>query len=258
VESGLKLAQRLHGSIAARPLIHLEHDFRLADLRFRVRRRKGNRHRHNLLLELPRGLRGLRLGVAGESELVRLLARDAVVPRHALRGQPHRQIRIRIVLLQPGIDGNLVAAERDEGHGFRPAGHDHLRSPTPYALHRQGDSLQPAGAIAVDGHGGRFNRHARAQGGHPRHVHTLFALRHGAADNHILDFFLIQARYAPQRALDGHRRQVIGPGGPQHSFGSLAHGRPHGAHNHCVSHGCFSLLHKAKHVWPPMNADERR
>src|ERR1035441_4847224 len=61
----------------------------------------------DLVLELPRHLRGQRLGVAGQGELVRLLARDAVVARHTFRGQPHRKIRIRIVLLEPGVDGNL-------------------------------------------------------------------------------------------------------------------------------------------------------
>ena len=45
----LSLRQRLQRRIGARPFVHLELDFRLADLRLRVRRGERHRHRHDLL-----------------------------------------------------------------------------------------------------------------------------------------------------------------------------------------------------------------
>jgi hypothetical protein len=52
--------------------------------------------------------------------------------------------------------------------------------------------LEAGSAVAIDGHGGRFDGHAGAQGRDPRHVHALFAFRHGAADDHIVHFLFVQ------------------------------------------------------------------
>src|ERR1019366_6361520 len=61
-----------------------------------------------------------------------------------------------------------------------------------------------------------------------RDVHALLDFRHGAAEDDIFDLFGIDLRHALERALDGHRGQIIGARRPQRSFVSLTHRRTHG------------------------------
>ncbi len=126
--------------------------------------------------------------MAGQGELVGLFARDAVVRGHALGGEPHGQVGIGIVFFKPGIDGDFIAAHGNHGHGFGAAGDNHFGAAAADALAGQGDGLQAAGAVAIDGHGGRFDGHAGAQRCDARHIHALLAFRHGAAQDHVFDF----------------------------------------------------------------------
>ena len=240
MEGRFELGQGFERSAGARPFIDLELDLGFARLRFAVRHGERHGHGDNLVFEFPGGLRGQGLPVAVQREPVGRVAADAVAPRQALGRQTHREIRIRVVLDQPGIDRDLVAAKGHEGHGFGAARDNYLRPAAAYAFGSQRDSLKARGAVAVDGHGRRLDGHARTQRRDARHVHSLLALGHGAAENHVPDGAPVQIGDLIQRTPDGDSAQVVRPRGAQHSPGSFPHRRAHGADNDSFSHR-FSL-----------------
>jgi hypothetical protein len=140
------------------------------------------------------------------------------------------------MFFQPGIDRDLVAAEWDQGHGFGPAGNDDVGASSADSVGGEGDGLQARCAVAVDGHGRGFDGQAGAERADARYILTLLGFRHGAADDDVLDFLLVQAGHALKRALDGESAQVVGPRGTQGAFGGLADGGTDGTYNDCFSH----------------------
>ena len=84
-------------------------------------------------------------------------------------------------------------------HGFRAAGDGHFSLPRHDALRGDRNRLQSRRAEAIDGHRRRFHRQSRAQRRDTRDVHSLFSLGHGAAQNHVLDFFRFETLSARTR-----------------------------------------------------------
>ena len=68
--------------------------------------------------------------------------------------------------------------------------------PAADSIRRHRDGLQAGRAEAIDRHSGDDIGQARAQRGDSGHVHAGFGFGHGAAENHVLDFFLGDARVA--------------------------------------------------------------
>src|SRR5881397_4017021 len=73
-------------------------------------------------------------------------------------------------------------------------------------------------AEAVDGHRRSVDRQTGAKRGDARHVHALLAFGHGAAENHVVDFFRLKPGHARKRFLDGQRGKVVGTRGSQRAF----------------------------------------
>ena len=199
---------------------------------------RGEAHRHgnDLVVELAGFDGGNGFLVALHRKLVGHLASDVVTLGQPLGGEAHREIGIGIVRDQPGIGRDFVAAHGNHGHGLDAAGDDGLRAARHDALGSHGNRLQPGRAEAIDGHRRNFDRQSGAQGSDARHVHALLGFGHGAAENHVFDLFGIELRHAFQRALDGHRGQIIGTRRPQGSFVSLADRRAHGTDNYDFTH----------------------
>ena len=80
--------------------------------------------------------------MARERKFVGLLARDAIFLREVLRRQAHADVRVRIVVHQPGIRRNLVAAHGHHAHRFGAAGNGDVALPRHDALGGDGDRLQ--------------------------------------------------------------------------------------------------------------------
>src|SRR6184192_3686994 len=99
---------------------------------------------------------------------------------------------VGVMIDEPGIGGNLVAAHRHQGHGFSAACQDDLRGPASNALRGKRNRLQTGRAEAVDGHRRSVDRQTGAKRGDARHVHALLAFGHGAAENHVVDFFRLK------------------------------------------------------------------
>ena len=70
------------------------------------------------------------------------------------------------------------------------------------ALGAVGNRLQAGRAEAIDRDRRRLDRNAGAQAGDARHVHALLALRHRAAEDHVVDRRRIEAGHAIERAPD--------------------------------------------------------
>jgi hypothetical protein len=103
----------------------------------------GDGDRHDLVVELARGLGGGGALLAARAVLVLQLARDVVALGHRLGGLQHRPVDLRLVLLQPGsmIMWRLASFCTQEMDSTPPATitgtfvDDH-------ALRRHGDGLQ--------------------------------------------------------------------------------------------------------------------
>src|SRR5213082_1635235 len=75
--------------------------------------------------------------------------------------------------------------------------------------------LQAGGAKAVDGYRAGFDGQARTKSGDARDVHALFALGHGAAEDHVVNFLGVEAGDAGERFLYGERGKIVGAGGAE-------------------------------------------
>ena len=69
------------------------------------------------------------LFMAAKRKLICLLAANAKARGQPLRGQAHGEIRVRVVVHQPGIDGDFVAAHGNYGHGFRAPANRNFGAP---------------------------------------------------------------------------------------------------------------------------------
>ena len=91
--------------------------------------------------------------VAAQGEGVGLFAGDVVVPGDALGGEAHGEVRVGVVLHQPGVGADFVAPHGDHAHGFGSAGDDDFSTASADAFGGHGDGLQAGGAEAVNRHG---------------------------------------------------------------------------------------------------------
>ena len=80
------------------------------------------------------------------------------------------------------------------------------------------------------------HRQAGAQRSDTSDVHALLGLGHGAAEDDVFDLVGIELWHALERALDGHRSQVVGTGRPQSSFVSFADRRTDGTDDYNFTH----------------------
>ena len=149
--------------------------------------------------------------MASERKLVGLLASNAVLRGHIFRRKAHAQVGVRIVVHQPGIRGNLIAAHRNHGHGFGAAGENDVAVSRHDSLGGHGDGLQARRTKSINRDCGNFNGQTRPQRSIARHVHSRFCLRHRAAQDHILYVFGVEARDAPDRILNRDGREIVGP-----------------------------------------------
>ena len=168
------------------------------------------------------GSDGFFVGIDGE--LIRLLSGNPEFARKIFRAQAHVDVRVRIMVHEPGIRRDFISAHGHQRHRFRAAGHDDLRGAAPDPFGGQRDRLQAAGAEAIDGHSRSFDRQTRTQSGNARHVHPLLAFRHGAAEDHVVNFLSIQSGNARERFLDDQCGQIVGPAGAQRPFVSASDG----------------------------------
>ncbi len=184
--------------------------------------RAGDVEGDDLVFEGSVGLRLERLAVRVIGELVHLFTRDAVMLGHVLSGEAHGEIAARIVLDQPWVDGDLVAAEGNERHRFGAAGDEHVARACLDAVGGDGDALQAGRAVAVDRHAADVVRQASAEGGYLGDVHALLGLGSGAADNDVLDLAFIQLRNTCERAGNGGGSHVVGACGAERAARGFA------------------------------------
>ena len=97
---------------------------------------------NGFVLEISDGDGGQRLLVRIHGKLIRLLARDAEFARNVFRAQPHVDVRVGIVIDEPGIGRNFVAAHGHHGHGLGAARDDDLGRAAANALGGERDGLQ--------------------------------------------------------------------------------------------------------------------
>jgi hypothetical protein len=58
------------------------------------------------------------------------------------------------------------------------------------------------------------------------------------AQYHVFNLAGFQLRHARQRAIDGHRGQLVGTRRAQRAFDGLAGGSADSGDNHCIFHSC--------------------
>ena len=80
--------------------------------------------------------------MAAQRELVRLLARDAELPRQVFRRKPHAEIGVGIVVHQIRVRRKMESTHGNEAHGLSPAGDNAAAHAGHNALGSQRDGLQ--------------------------------------------------------------------------------------------------------------------
>ena len=179
--------------------------------------------------------------MAAQRKRVALLARNAEARRQPLRRQAHRKISVRIMIHQPGVRRNFVAAHGDHRHRFRPARHHHLGAAAHDALGRHGNRLQAGRAEPIDSHRRHLDRQPRAQRSNASHVHPLLGFGHGAAQDDVFNFLGIELRHAIKRALDRDGSQFIRTRSPQRAFERAAYGSADGRNYYDFTHRLILL-----------------
>src|SRR5581483_8020518 len=106
--------------------------------------------------------------------------------------------------------------------------------------------LQPGGAEAIDGDARRRVWQAGAKRGNPRHVHTLFAFRHGATENHIFDVAICHLRISLEQRSDDRGGHVVRPDRAKRAAARFADGG-----TKTIDNNCFRHLKN-----PPLNSSE--
>ena len=170
-------------------------------------------------------------------ELVGLLASDAEFARDVFRAQAHVDVGVGIVVDEPGIRRNFVAAHGHHGHGFGAAGDDDLSGAGTDAFGGESDGLQAGRAKAVDGHRAGFDGETGAESGDARDVHALFAFGHGAAENHVVNFLSVETGNAGEGFLDGESGKIVGARRAERTFVCAANGRTNGGDDDGFRHG---------------------
>ncbi len=235
MERRLECQQRFEGGVGAGAFVHLENHLSTLGLAA-IRSSKAHWHGHEFVVELA-GFDGRDgLFVAIHRELVGLLARDVEARGETLRSKSHREIGVGIVLHQPGVGGDFVAAHGNHGHGLDATGNHDLGSASHNALGTLGDRLQSGRAEAVDGDGRGLDRKSGAQGGDAGNVHALFRFRHGATQDDVLDLFGVELGHALEGTLDRIGSEVVGTGGAQGSLVGFADRGSNGTDDYDFTH----------------------
>ncbi len=175
------------------------------------------------------------MGVGGE--FVGLFAGDAEFSGDVFGAEAHVDIGVGIMVDQPRIGGNLVAAHGDERHGLGAAGDDDFGGAAANALGSKRDGLQAGGAEAVDGHRGGFDRETGAERGDAGDVHALFAFGHGAAEDDVVDLLGVDRRNAGEDFFYGEGSEIVGARGTQRAFVGAAYGSAYGGNDYGFWHG---------------------
>ena len=174
--------------------------------------------------------------MAAQGELVGGFARDAIALRDAFGGESHSEIGVRIVIDEPGVGRNFVAAHGDHRHGFGASGNDDFRAAAHDAFGGHGDRLQAGGTEAIDGQRRNFDGQARAQRSDAGDVHPLLGFGHGAAEDDVFNLFRVELRHAVERALNGDGCEFIGTGSAERAFEGASDGRTHRRSNDDFTH----------------------
>ena len=236
MEHGFELGQGLQVGIGARSLILVEDS--LAGLGSRaVHGNSLDLHRHDLLVELARGLCRQRVPVAAVGEGVLVLERHVVLLIQALGSEPHVHVDLGPMVDKPGIGRELMAAARDQAHGLGAAGDDALGSARADAVRGHGDRLKAGAAEAVDGNRRDEVRQSRAQRDDAGHVIARFRLRHGAADDHVVDLILTDLRIAIQQRSHNRAAQIVRTGVAECAPWRFAYGCAQAVHDNGFLHG---------------------
>jgi hypothetical protein len=74
----------------------------------------------------------------------------------------------------------------------------------------------------------------------------LFAFGHGAAENHVVNFFGVEAGNAGKGFLDGESGEIVGARGAERSFIGAAYGSANGGDNDGFWHGGTSKSENRK------------
>ena len=135
-------------------------------------------------------------------------AADLVAFGDDLGGFSHHHVDAGIFLLERRA-GIVIA--NDQADGFHAAADGGFGAFSNNLVRGHGDGLQPGGAEAVHGDGGRRNRETGEQRRHARDVVALHSVRLSAAENHVFDFGGIELRSLAQDVLDAMGGQIFGP-----------------------------------------------
>src|SRR5260221_1755490 len=192
--------------------------------------------RHDLILELARLLRRRRLAVAGDGDLLLLLAGDLVLARDVLGSLAHRDVGLRGFLDEAGMRHRVEAHHRHPGHRFDPGADEGLAGIELDCARRHVDGLHRGTAEAVDRGGGDGDRQMREEARETGDVEPLLALGHGAADEDVLDILRLDPG-ARDEAGDHGGEQLVRTNACQGTFLGEVEGRAGIADDDDVLHG---------------------
>jgi len=238
VEHRRKLGERLGGGVVPDPLVGVEDHLIGSDARCTIATEylPHDGERDDLVLESFLLDSGSGLDVALEREVVLLLSAHLVRPNKVFSAVPHRDVDSRIVFREVGVGRVGISAHRNQTHTFCPARDDHVGKAGHDPFGSYGDGLQSRGAKAVDRLSRNGVRQPCPQGRHPRHIHTLFRLREGAADDDILDLSRLKSR-RPLHEFGNHGSRHRSRGcSAERTAWCFAHRRSHRRHNHRFFH----------------------
>src|SRR4029077_20321349 len=128
-----------------------------------------------------------------------LLASDGELAGDIFSAQAHVDVRVWVMVDEPGIGGGFVPANGHKRHALVSASDDDFGGPAANALGGERDGLQTGGAETVDGHRGGLHGKTGAEGSDAGYVHALFAFGHSAAENYVVDLFGVEGGDAGQR-----------------------------------------------------------
>ena len=172
------------------------------------------------------------MGAVGESVLI--FPGDPVALGNILGGDAHADVDVGIGVDQVRIGRKIKAGHRHGAHRFRAACDNRLHVSGEDRLNGHGDGLQSRGAETVDGR----RRHAVRQPGSlsddSSHVHALLALRHGAADQHIIDLVRSQAGHFRQGAFHCGGAEILRAHLAEGAALGFPHRSAHAADDVCV------------------------
>ena len=217
-----QLGQALHVGAAPDTLVGVEADCGLAALSVAVEVDAGEfdgRHA-GLQASAVDGGGGLLVGADGKGVLG--LAAHVEVVGHRLGGQAHAPVPLGVFLGDPGVGHDPPAAHRHARHAFGAAGDDQLLHAGPDLGRRDGDGLQSAGAVAVDGHPGHLLGVEPHQRDEAADVEALLGLGGGVADDDVVDEVGVEFRQRSHEVANDLGGEVVRADVAQRALGGLA------------------------------------